>query len=134
MVVILTDGQENASTQFNRQRVFDLIGDKTKEGWTFVYLGANQDAFTEAANLGIVGGNTLSYTADSTGIAAATASLSQSTASYMASAASNTATASNNTNTTVTAFFGPPLKETNPKPSKSARKRLSIQKGKNPIT
>lgn len=60
-VVILTDGHENASRKFTKSHVKDLIDQKTKEGWTFVYLGANQDAFAEAGSLGIAPGCTMDY-------------------------------------------------------------------------
>ena len=55
-VVILTDGLENASHKFTKAHIKDLIETKTKEGWTFAYLGANQDAFSEAGSIGIAPG------------------------------------------------------------------------------
>lgn len=60
-VVILTDGQENSSKEYTKAHIKDLIEQKTKEGWTFVYLGANQDAFAEAGHLGIPAGCTVNY-------------------------------------------------------------------------
>ena len=54
-VIILTDGLENTSHTYTNAHVKDLIEQKTTDGWTFVYLGANQDAFAEAGGLGIVG-------------------------------------------------------------------------------
>ena len=60
-VVILTDGQENASHSFTKAHIKDLIEQKTKEGWTFAYLGANQDAFAEAGSIGIAPGCTMNY-------------------------------------------------------------------------
>lgn len=60
-VVILTDGQENSSNNFTKAHVKDLIEQKTKEGWTFAYLGANQDAFAEAGSIGIAPGCTMNY-------------------------------------------------------------------------
>lgn len=60
-VVILTDGQENASRQFTKAHIKDLIEQKTKEGWTFAYLGANQDAFAEAGSIGISPICTMNY-------------------------------------------------------------------------
>ena len=60
-VVILTDGQENASQQYTKAHIKDLIEEKTKAGWTFVYLGANQDAFAEAGTLGIRSECTVNY-------------------------------------------------------------------------
>jgi Mg-chelatase subunit ChlD len=60
-VVILTDGQENSSHQYTKAHIKDLVEQKTKEGWTFVYLGANQDAFAEAGGLGIAPSCTVNY-------------------------------------------------------------------------
>ena len=62
-VVILTDGQENASHVFTKVHIKDLIEQKTKEGWTFAYLGANQDAFAEAGSIGISPQCTTNYDA-----------------------------------------------------------------------
>jgi len=52
--VIITDGQENASREFNRARVLEMIRKQEKEGgWEFVFLAANQDAIAEAGLIGI---------------------------------------------------------------------------------
>lgn len=61
LTVILTDGQENASKEFNRNTLLTLIERKQADGWTFVYLGANQDACLEASSIGIPVGNVASY-------------------------------------------------------------------------
>jgi len=61
VVIILTDGQENASHTFTKAHIKDRIETKIKEGWTFMYLGANQDAFAEAGSLGIAPGCTVNY-------------------------------------------------------------------------
>lgn len=54
IVCILTDGYENASREYTRPQIRKLIRDLEAAGkWQFVYLGANQDAFAEAADLGI---------------------------------------------------------------------------------
>jgi hypothetical protein len=61
VVAILTDGLENASHNFSKAHIKDLIEQKTKEGWTFMYLGANQDAFAEAGGMGISAAHTMNY-------------------------------------------------------------------------
>ena len=52
-VIILTDGAENASQYTNVSDIRKLIDEKQKLGWTFVFLGANQDAIIAGKNLGI---------------------------------------------------------------------------------
>lgn len=52
--VIMTDGQENASREFTRERVREMIGHQQQHyHWQFTFLGANQDAFAEAGLLGV---------------------------------------------------------------------------------
>jgi len=60
-VIILTDGIENSSHKFTKAHIKDLIELKTKDGWQFVYLGANQDAFAEAGSIGIAPACTMNY-------------------------------------------------------------------------
>jgi hypothetical protein len=52
--VIITDGEENASHQFTRAQIKEMIEHQSQVyKWQFVYLGANQDAFAEAGEIGI---------------------------------------------------------------------------------
>lgn len=54
IMLIVTDGLENASKEFTHRQVKALIEEQTsKYNWMFVYLGANQDAFSAAAGIGI---------------------------------------------------------------------------------
>ncbi len=62
MFIILTDGQENSSKDWKREAIFDLIASKReKDGWEFVFLGADQDAYESGAQIGVPPGNSLSY-------------------------------------------------------------------------
>lgn len=62
IVVILTDGEENASREFGLSDVKELINTQQGTyGWKFVFLGANQDAFAAAGGMGIGRNTTLSY-------------------------------------------------------------------------
>jgi hypothetical protein len=61
LIVIQTDGQENASREFSKKMVKDLIEEREKSGWTFAFLGADIDAFTAASAIGISKGNTANY-------------------------------------------------------------------------
>ena len=70
--VILTDGLENASSRFERRLVFDMIRhQRTTNGWTFLFLGANQDAISEAGSLGIPEGAAMNFESDGRGTRAA---------------------------------------------------------------
>lgn len=53
LVTIITDGYENASREWNHQRVFQLVEDLKKKNWLFTYIGANQDALAVAKGMGI---------------------------------------------------------------------------------
>jgi hypothetical protein len=85
LFVIQTDGQENASREYTREKIFRLIEKKTKKGWQFVFLGADQDAWDVGAQLGLSKGQTLSY--DSVNTKAAFRSVAQSSVSYASASA-----------------------------------------------
>lgn len=61
LVVIQTDGAENASKEFTQGVIFSLISEKKAAGWTFAFLGADQDAYQTGARLGIERGNVINY-------------------------------------------------------------------------
>jgi len=45
---IITDGYENASHEFSRKQIFDMVSfQKNKYSWEFIFLGANIDAWGE---------------------------------------------------------------------------------------
>lgn len=52
-VMILTDGLENASTEFKNDDLVRLIKEKTEAGWLFTFIGAGIDAFEQAGQFGI---------------------------------------------------------------------------------
>jgi len=53
MMVVITDGQENASTEYDSGKVKEMIREleQTKK-WQFIYLGADLDNFADADTLG----------------------------------------------------------------------------------
>jgi len=54
LVVVLTDGDENASQRYSRAQIKELTTEmREKHKWAFMYLGANQDSFLVAKGLGI---------------------------------------------------------------------------------
>ena len=69
--VIITDGMENASTEFTKAKVKELISDRQeKAGWDFIYLGANIDAAEEADAIGVRKANAVTYKNTSSGVRA----------------------------------------------------------------
>ena len=64
IVVILTDGMENASRTWTHRRVFDLIREVEESGWQFVFLGANQDSWAVSQHLGIQQGAVVDWAPD----------------------------------------------------------------------
>ena len=53
LVTIITDGYENASVEWDHQRISQLVEDLKKKNWLFTYIGANQDALAVARGMGI---------------------------------------------------------------------------------
>ena len=78
IVAILTDGMENGSEKFTWEQVAKLITDQTeKHRWTFLFLGANQDALATARRLNIPTANAATYESDDAGSRASHASVSR---------------------------------------------------------
>ena len=68
MFVIITDGMENASREYNFEKVKTMIQhEKEKYGWEFVFLGANMDAVSAAADIGISSNRSANYNPDKMG-------------------------------------------------------------------
>lgn len=53
MVTIITDGYENASREYNGRSIKQLVEQLKTEGWSFNYLGANQNALEVAERMSI---------------------------------------------------------------------------------
>jgi len=67
IIVILTDGEENTSTEFKLDQIKTMTSDAESNGWRFVYLAANQDAFAVSQNMGMRFAAAAGFTADSAG-------------------------------------------------------------------
>ena len=61
LFVIITDGQENDSRKNKKNDIVRMIQEREGKGWTFIYIGANQDAWQEGENIGVRGVNTMTY-------------------------------------------------------------------------
>jgi len=67
LFVITTDGLENASKEYSADKVKEMIERKKKEGWEFIFIGANIDAIGTAKGFGIGADRAVNYRADHQG-------------------------------------------------------------------
>jgi hypothetical protein len=62
IVVVITDGYENASKEFTSAKIREMITERDKkDNWTFVYLGAQADAWDQGGALGFNAQNIANY-------------------------------------------------------------------------
>lgn len=81
--VILTDGHDNSSTKFTSTSIKKLISEMEKEhNWTFIYLGANQDAFEVGGSIGVT--NCSQFNCNAGGLESATRNVSHAISAYRA--------------------------------------------------
>jgi len=85
IVVVFTDGHENASQTWTRDSLFTLVDEKKKEGWTFVFMGANQDSYATGGGLGFDRGSTQNFRSDSHGTRASWQSVGRAVRDYRGS-------------------------------------------------
>ena len=68
LLVIMTDGFENASREFTAAEISRMINhQRDVYKWEFMFIGANQDAVLSAQEIGISAGAALTYAANSEG-------------------------------------------------------------------
>ena len=76
--IIITDGEENASREFNLDEIRGMVTRLTeKRGWDFLFLGANMDAIAEAGRMGIRPSRAVDAFADAEGTAVQYEAISQ---------------------------------------------------------
>ena len=66
VVTIITDGYENASKEYNGSSIKALVETLRKEGWTFTYMGANQDSMEVAMSMSIRNARNFDYSSEGT--------------------------------------------------------------------
>jgi len=94
LMIIMTDGFENSSREFDKETIVKKMKEHEASGyWTFVYLGADQDAWPIASQLGFAQGNVMSYASADTG-------------STFSELASSTTTTSSSGHAQTRRFFG----------------------------
>ncbi|MDR2354494.1 MAG: VWA domain-containing protein [Deltaproteobacteria bacterium] len=68
LMVINTDGLENASREFSYAQVRTMIQTRKEFGWEFIFLGANMNAVQEASRFGIDAKRAQTFHADRRGV------------------------------------------------------------------
>ena len=83
IVAILTDGLENASIEYKRSDIFEMIKhQRDVYSWEFIFLAANQDAIQGGVSLGINMKDSFNFNATGSGVRTAYACMAQSVAGY----------------------------------------------------
>jgi hypothetical protein len=94
LVIIQTDGLENASMDFSREQVVEMVEEKEGSGkYTFAFLGVGIDAWAQGAQLvGVASrGNVFSTPHTPYGMALAATATQDATSAYLRSGATHTA-------------------------------------------
>lgn len=69
LVIILTDGEENSSNEYTEKDFKEIVEElDAKENFTFVYLGANQNAWDNAQKWGYKVGNVSTFNSTTRGV------------------------------------------------------------------
>ena len=68
IMVITTDGYENSSRDTNAAMLHKMIDDCKKDGWEFLFLGADIDAQAAAGSIGIDSNRAANFVKDSQGV------------------------------------------------------------------
>ena len=89
LVTIITDGYENASTEYNQHSIKAMTEELGKKGWTFAYIGANQDVKAVSDGLGIK--NSMSFQSTAVGTMEMSAKLATSRMKWFSRVADNDA-------------------------------------------
>jgi len=84
IVLIQTDGQENASQEFNNESVKKLVEEKKGKGWDFLFLGANIDSFAVGSSFGLTENDTIDFAATAKGLSDSYMQMSTRTVAYRA--------------------------------------------------
>ena len=53
LVTVITDGEENSSTEYSGKAIKALVEELKGKGWVFAYIGANQDVEKVAATISV---------------------------------------------------------------------------------
>lgn len=87
MFVITTDGMENASKEYNRAKIKEMI--QGHKDWEFIYIGADIDSYSEGQSIGIDSKNISNYRKDKKGVSMLYSAISNATENYRADRRNN---------------------------------------------
>jgi len=89
LFVIITDGEENSSVEYNRDQIFKIIEDKRHEMWDFIFMGANQDSIASGNKIGISADTSYNFNTTSKSIKTSFITLGDKTTKYRSDKSSN---------------------------------------------
>ncbi len=82
LVWVFTDGHENASREYSYDQIKNLVQEKEKAGWTFMFMGAGIDSYAAGRSLGFSDDNVSNFMKSAEGIDAAYLQSARSLSSY----------------------------------------------------
>ena len=68
VVLVMTDGEENASREYDAIQIKALVEETQSEGWEYVFIGANIDAFGTAGEMSMRAGSATNIAHTTAGI------------------------------------------------------------------
>jgi uncharacterized protein YegL len=132
VVVVMTDGEENASKTWSTEKVKTLVERLNKDDrWTISYIGANQDAIMNSRNLGVNVNNTVNYVASAGGTRAVADALSYTMSMRAQSFCDNGNSLSAGTNLNFFADYGGTISEDSKKTILTAPPAKDITEAEN---
>lgn len=66
--VIVTDGMENASREWNKTKVIEIISEMKKDDWEFIFLAASEEALKDSASWGMDAQTSFAFDGSSKGV------------------------------------------------------------------
>jgi len=72
LMVILTDGEENSSRNYNLEQIKKMVEDKKSAGWEFIFLSTEMDAWDVGKSFGISQDNIAVYANSAAGFGRST--------------------------------------------------------------
>lgn len=80
MFIITTDGYENASHNYTKEQIKEMI--QGHSNWEFMYIGADIDSYSKGNSIGIKSSNIANYKKDSKGISKMFSAISMASKNY----------------------------------------------------